>query len=211
MRTNDLITLLGHDARVRILYGRRFLLLLVTGISIAGLLLMCTAGTRPDLAAAIRTYRVEFKIGLTLLVAVLATRLAFQIGRPDAPLRNLATALLLPLVLLMAAALSEFNVVPQAEWFVKWVGKFPGFCMFIIPSLSFAPLVALLLALRRGAPENPTLSGAVAGLAAGGIGAAIYAWHCPDDSPLFLATWYSMAVGLVTLTGAIAGRHVLRW
>ncbi|WP_412178944.1 NrsF family protein [Rhizobium sp. TRM96650] len=24
--------------------------------------------------------------------------------------------------------------------------------------------------------------------------AAIYAWHCPDDSPLVLAIWYTVAI-----------------
>ncbi|WP_412178786.1 NrsF family protein [Rhizobium sp. TRM96647] len=29
---------------------------------------------------------------------------------------------------------------------------------------------------------------------AGAIVAAIYAWHCPDDSPLVLAIWYTVAI-----------------
>ena len=54
-------------------------------------------------------------------------------------------------------------------------------------------------------------AGAVAGLAAGGIAAAIYAWHCPDDSPLFLATWYSLAIAIVVAAGFLLGRRLLRW
>ena len=40
----------------------------------------------------------------------------------------------------------------------------------------------------------PSLAGAVAGLAAGGVAATLYAAHCTDDSPLFVATWYTLAI-----------------
>ncbi len=53
--------------------------------------------------------------------------------------------------------------------------------------------------------------GAAAGLLAGAIGAALYATHCPDDSPLFVATWYTLAIGFVVGLGALAGSRLLRW
>ena len=65
--------------------------------------------------------------------------------------------------------------------------------MILIPMLSVLPLAALLFALRQGAPSRPALTGAVAGLAATGIGATLYASHCMDDSPLFMAAWYVSA------------------
>jgi hypothetical protein len=55
------------------------------------------------------------------------------------------------------------------------------------------------------------MAGAAAGFAAGAIAAAIYAWHCPDDSPLFLATWYTIGIAIVTGAGALLGRRWLRW
>jgi hypothetical protein len=51
----------------------------------------------------------------------------------------------------------------------------------------------------------------VAGLIAGGLAAALYATHCTDDSPLFVATWYSIAIGAVAVLGALLGRRLLRW
>lgn len=91
------------------------------------------------------------------------------------------------------------------------MGHYSAFCLLFVPMLSIAPLAAILYSIRQGAPENPGLAGAVAGLAAGGIAAAIYAWHCPDDSPLFLATWYSIAVMIATAAGFLLGRWMLRW
>jgi hypothetical protein len=45
----------------------------------------------------------------------------------------------------------------------------------------------------------------------GAIGAALYATHCPDDSPLFVAAWYSLAIGFTAAIGALAGSRLLRW
>ena len=64
---------------------------------------------------------------------------------------------------------------------------------------------------RQGAPQNPVRAGAIAGLLAGGIGATLYAVHCFDDSPLFVATWYTLAITFVTGLGALLGARLLRW
>jgi hypothetical protein len=65
--------------------------------------------------------------------------------------------------------------------------------------------------LRHGAPSRPTLAGAVAGLAAGGLAATFYAAHCTDDSPLFVATWYTIAIAVLTLLGALGASRIARW
>jgi hypothetical protein len=71
-------------------------------------------------------------------------------------------------------------------------------------------LVAALTGLRQGAATRPALSGAVAGLMSGGLAATVYAAHCTDDSPLFVATWYSIGIAGLTVVGAAAGSRVLR-
>ena len=77
--------------------------------------------------------------------------------------------------------------------------------------MGIAPLALFIAALRYGAPARPTLAGAVAGLAAGGISATLYAAHCTDDSPLFVATWYTLAIAILTAAGALGGRAFARW
>ena len=72
-------------------------------------------------------------------------------------------------------------------------------------------LAAALIGLRHGAPTRPALAGAIAGLLSAGLAATLYAAHCTDDSPLFVATWYTIATALVTATGALAGSRVLRF
>ena len=68
-----------------------------------------------------------------------------------------------------------------------------------------------MLALRAGAPASPALAGAMAGLLAAACGATLYAFHCFDDSPLFVATWYTLAALPVVIVGAVAGHRLMRW
>jgi hypothetical protein len=68
-----------------------------------------------------------------------------------------------------------------------------------------------IAALRHGAPTRPAFAGAVAGLAAGGLAATLYAAHCTDDSPLFVATWYTIAIAVLAGLGALGGRLFARW
>ena len=51
---------------------------------------------------------------------------------------------------------------------------------------------------------------AAAGLLAGGLAATFYAAHCFDDSPLFVVTWYSLAIAGLTVLGALGGRRQQR-
>jgi hypothetical protein len=211
VKTDDLISLLAEDATVRMKLGRVMAYALVAGIAISAIILISTIGMRSDMADAMETIRVIFKIGTTLVLAVAASSLVFQVGRPAAPLKTRGLFLLLPLALVAIAVIAEMIMMPADSWRTRMMGNNARFCLTFIPVLALAPLAAFIIALRNGAPANPGLSGAVAGLAAGGIAAAIYAWHCPDDSPLFLATWYTLAIAIVSAIGYFAGRRVLRW
>lgn len=211
MQTDDLISLLAKDAQVRVRFGQIFRIALAVGVVVSAVLLLSTLGIRKNMAEAIETPRVMFKIGLTLLLAVTSTRLAFRMGQPGAPLRSAASALFLPLVLLLAGVVAELFVVPAGSWEASLKGHYSSFCLFFVPALSIAPLAAILYSVRQGAPESPGKTGAAAGLASSGIAAAIYAWHCPDDSPLFLATWYVLGIVLMTAAGSLLGRRLLRW
>jgi hypothetical protein len=93
----------------------------------------------------------------------------------------------------------------------RLVGSNSRVCLTAIPLLSLPLLAAALIGLRHGAPARPAIAGAIAGLLSAGLAATLYASHCPDDSPLFVATWYTLATALVTAIGALAGSKVLRF
>ncbi|NEI05339.1 DUF1109 family protein [Rhizobium leguminosarum] len=211
MKTDDLIDLLAEDAPVRLRLSRALGAALAISVPLSAAILVATIGIRPDLGEALQTARVIFKIAVTLMLAVTASRLVFNVGKPGVALWPYLTALLIPLCLLVLGVVAELFVLPSSLWEESMVGHYANYCLFFIPLLSLAPFVVLLWALRGGAPEKPGFAGAAAGLAAGGLGAAIYAWHCPDDSPLFVACWYIIAIAFVTLCGYFAGRRWLTW
>jgi hypothetical protein len=93
----------------------------------------------------------------------------------------------------------------------RLVGSNSKICLTVIPALSLPLLIAALIGLRHGAPSRPALSGAIAGLLSAGFAATLYASHCTDDSPLFVATWYTLAVALVAAVGALVGSRVLKY
>lgn len=211
MKTEELIGLLAQDAPAGASLGERLARALVVAVGVSALLMLATIGLRPELLAALGTARVLFKIAFTLLLAASACAVVFRVGMPGLPVGARARLLVAPLLLLCGGVAAELVAVPRDAWAASLTGQNAAFCLFFIPVLALAPLAGLLWALRSGAPESPGLAGAAAGLAAGALAAALYAWHCPDDSPLFVATWYVIAMAFVTLAGGAIGRRLLRW
>jgi hypothetical protein len=212
VKTDDLIRALAADSEVRAMPpGRALALALIPGVAIALGLHFVVLGLRPHLLTLLGEPRLLFKLCLTFLLVALSGPLVLRLVRPGGGVRRAALMLAIVPALLAAAILAELLAVPAAEWGQRLVGTNAMFCLKTIPYLAAAPLVAVLLALRQGAPEHPALAGAAAGLFAGAIGAAFYATHCPDDSPLFVAAWYTLAITFVIGTGALAGSRCLRW
>jgi hypothetical protein len=101
--------------------------------------------------------------------------------------------------------------VAPSDWVVRLIGSNAVNCMTLIPLLASGPLVLFIAALRSGAPADPGRSGAMAGLAASSLAAVFYAMNCFDDSPLFVITWYPLAMLAVVSAGYFAGIRYLRW
>jgi hypothetical protein len=165
---------------------------------------------RADIPRAIFTLRFDFKLVFALLVAAAAMLFLRETSRPFAPERWRWTLLLGPMLLLTGVVV-ELWTQPVATWGGLLTGHNAVHCLSLIPALSLPLVVCLLVALRHAAPMKPILAGATAGLAAGGVGSMLYALTCPDDSPLFVATWYSIAIALVTSGTAWVGKRLLRW
>ncbi|OCP19366.1 MULTISPECIES: NrsF family protein [unclassified Ensifer] len=113
--------------------------------------------------------------------------------------------------LLMAGVVAELAVTPPGTWPTKLVGANSIECLTFIPLIGVGPLALLLAALHHGAPSHAAFAGATAGLTAGGIAASFYAANNPNDSPLFVAIWYTIAIATLTLLGALVARRIVRW
>jgi hypothetical protein len=212
MKTDDLIRALASDlAPPGPSIETRFAVAFLPGVLVALALFAVTLGPRPDLMLVASDMRFLFKFVITLLLALCSALLVWRLVRPGAPTRlQIAVLAFVPLVL-AAGVLTELFVLPAGSWCPKLIGSNGLVCLVSIPFFALPMLIAEILALRQGAPTRPTLTGVVAGLFAGGVAAAIYAAHCPDDSPLFVALWYSLGIAIVALVGGLAGRLALRW
>jgi hypothetical protein len=213
MKTDDLIRALAADGNTPpVPLGHAMARGLAAGVVVAIALYFATLGVRPHLLSALdHDPRVAFKIGLMVVLLFLAIPLTLRLAKPGRKANAAAMALLIVPVFLFLAVVFELFSFPEADWEHRWIGHNAAICMISIPLLALGPLCALLFVLRQGAPSHPALSGAAAGLLAGAIGTALYSTHCPDDSPLFVATWYSLGIGFVCLAGALIGARLLRW
>ena len=212
MRTSELIAALAADPiPTPIQLGRRVAAALVIGVVSSLALYLLLLGPRPDIAEAARTVRFCLKFVDSLAFALPSLLLMLRLARPDAKPRALALWLVAPFILLAAGVVVELFIVPQSEWLSRLVGDNAMHCTTMIPLLAAPVLAALIVAMREGAPLHPALTGALAGAASAGIAALFYASSCPDNSPLFVATWYPLATLICMGVGTLAGRRFLAW
>lgn len=212
MNTDELIAALSadtshHSAKP----GSALLLATLLAVLVAGVLFVGTIGVRADIAAALTTIRFVFKFAVTVSLAVAAYVLMYKSLYPETSERFAWQWLLAAPFLLLAGVALELLALPPNAWVMSAVGTNALHCLTIIPVLGIAPLGLAIWVLRQGAPIKPGRAGLLAGLLAGGIAATFYAANCDDDSPLFVVTWYPVAISLLALTGFILGRRFVRW
>lgn len=212
MKTDDLIgSLVADNGRPPASPRQAVAFLLPLAVVVASCLFVVVLDMRPDFRSALGSWRYLFKIAVAANIALFGLGLLMRLAKPEQSATHLVgwiAAALLPLAL---ALVLEVIVLPMNEWPASAIGFQALYCLILVPLISLAPLAAGLIALRHGAPQSPMGAGAVAGFAAGGLGAVIYALHCNNDSPFYVAIWYLSAIGIVTLLGAFLGRSLLRW
>lgn len=212
MQTDDLIRALAADrTQPRLRPTAALALALTAGLPVSFAMFMLLLGPREDIAIVARDPRFELKFAITLALAAAAMALSLRIARPGAPRRPIAIFLAAGPLLLAAGIAVELATVPAAQWAPRLVGSNALVCLTYIPLLSLPLLPAVLIALRTGAPTDARLAGATAGLVAAALAATLYAAHCTDDSPLFVATWYILAILIIGAIGAFVGGRALRW
>lgn len=211
MRTEDLIDRLSAEAAPVRSVEAGLAPWLLGALAATAALMLLGWGPRVGLGAAMATPGPLLKTLLPALAAVAGLAGALRLARPEARAGGVTRALaglgVAALALLALAALRT----PAAAWGAALRGDTLVACLLSIPALAVLPTAGLLLGLRRGASAAPARSGALAGLAGGGMAAALYALHCPEDHPFFFVTWYGTGVLLATLAGAWLGRRILSW
>ena len=212
MKTENLIAALVADGpSIETSIARKVALAMACGLALSAALFIWQLGWRPDIGEARGTLPFLFKFVVTAAVLIPATLLTAHLARPDATPGLWGWALLIAPLLLVAGVSAELVASPINVWTAKLIGTNAVACVTLIVLLSTSPFAALFFALSQGAPAEPGLAGAVAGIAAGALAATLYAMHCTDDSPLFVATWYTIGIGVMALAGSVLGKRLLRW
>ena len=212
MKTSQLIAALSADPVPQPVHiGRRVWAALTAGLIISLIFFALFVGLRPDLAAAVRTVRFDLKFLAAAALLLPSLLLLLRLSRPDAKPGALPLGLFAPVLLLAVAVVIELMVTPSGEWLRRLIGVKPLYCVTVITMLAAPPLAGLVAALRAAAPMHSGWSGALAGATAAGIASLVFAAHCPNDSPLFVATWHPLATLICGTTGALAGRRFLAW
>ena len=168
-------------------------------------------GVRPDVMTAMHNPFFDMKFVVTLAMAISAVAVSLHLSRPEASLRRWGWLLLIPAAILALEIGSEMMMPQRLPMMTRLIGSNSRVCMAAITLMSLPLLAAALIGLRRGAPTRPAVAGAIAGMLSAGLAATLYASHCTDDSPLFVATWYTIATALVATIGALAGSKMLRF
>ncbi len=212
METEQLIRTLAADNAYRARpVGFVLALALLAAAPVSVAVFLAGLGVRPDVMTAMHNPFFDMKFVVTLALAISAIMVSLHLSRPEASLRGWAWLLLIPAGVLAAAIAGEMMMPQRLPMMTRLVGSNSRICMTAIPLMSLPLLAGALIGLRHGAPARPAVAGAVAGLLSAGLAATLYASHCTDDLPLFVATWYTIATAVVTAVGALAGSRVLRF
>ncbi|MGH6642068.1 MAG: NrsF family protein [Bradyrhizobium sp.] len=211
MTTDDLIRALAADGHVGREPAKVLLVALVPATAFVAIVFFTHIGFRVDIDAALHTVRFLFKFAVIVPLAVVTVGALLRSTGPIPALGWWTKLLPLPPLVLCAGAAAELLAIPPSDWVVRLIGSNAVNCMTLIPLLASGPLVLFITALKSGAPAHPGWSGAIAGLAASSLAAVFYAMNCFDDSPLFVMTWYPLAMLTVVSAGYFAGVRYLRW
>ncbi|WP_213736682.1 DUF1109 domain-containing protein [Bradyrhizobium sp. dw_411] len=212
METEQLIRTLAADNAHRARpVGLVLMLALLSAAPISLAMFFVILGMRPDVMTAMHNPFFDMKFVVTLALAISAIAVSLHLSRPEASLRGWGWLLLIPAGILALEIGGEMMMPQRLPMMTRLIGNNSRVCMTAIPLLSLPLLAAALVGLRRGAPTRPAVAGAIAGMLSAGLAATLYASHCTDDSPLFVATWYTIATALMATLGGLVGSRVLRF
>ena len=211
--TDELIDRLTGDlrpARQGVVPGR-LLLGLAAGSVVALVWVVLGLGLRPDFPGALSTQMFWIKLAYVTALGGVSIWALDRLSRPAASSRGRLIWLTAPVVAIAMMSMVQLGPASSPERIALVMGHSAKMCPLLILATAAPIFAALVWALRGLAPTRPRLTGAVTGLAAGGMGAALYALHCPESGAAFVAIWYGLGILAASGAGALLGPRVLRW
>lgn len=165
---------------------------------------------RPDIGSMASSPYLLWRSGSLAILAIVACTVAIRSYSPTAQPRR---GLMLAYALAALAAVGGIFVAPAGVGDLTLIERLDParglLCSLSIIALSL-PIIALLGALmRNAAPTQPRRSALASGIAAGTIGALIFAFCCPINDPLYVVVWYG--TGCAAVAGAARWRLTRRF
>lgn len=167
---------------------------------------------RPDMPDAMDRPSFWWKLGSTGLIAVLGAVIAVLSADPArSPRRGLRWVFASIALILasgwMIASLRDgwMQLVARLDWAAGLQ------CVWKMVALSLPAVAALSVILHRGAPSDRSGTALAASLSSAAWGAFVFVFACPSDDPLYIAVWYAVGCGIVTVSGRLAVLGSTRW
>lgn len=176
---------------------------------VAALAFLAFAGTRPDIATAWPATALKIGFGVLALLA-----LAPIVARAAAPNVRLRDELLFAVAFVASAgALTLYGLAtaPEALRWALWTGGGLPDCLIRIPLIATPIAAALFMAARKFGPTRLSAAGAALGAIAGALAIIPYSLFCPIDSVAYVATWYTVSIGICAALGSLLATRALRW
>ncbi len=167
---------------------------------------------RPDMPAAMDMPSFWWKLGSLGLIAALGATVAILSFDPArSPRRGLRWVVGLFACCLAAGWLVDAARagLPDLAARVNWHDGLQ--CVTKMVLLSIPAVVGLGLLMRRGAPTDRAGTAVAVGITAASWGAFVFVFACPYDDPLYIALWYTVGCGLVTLIARMLLPRLTRW
>ncbi len=185
-------------------------LICFTGLLI---LLMTVLGIRPDYQSAIETGSMFWKPGLFILCSLSAILCVYATSLPGRAIKTIYLIPALVSVLFLCGLLIHvFAHFDMNDVATAMTDRRAPYCLGIV-TIFGAIILAVLwrVWLTKSAPIHPGLAGALAGGCSGFIAASAYAFHCGQDHPFYLVTYYGLPILLLSAIGARCGKRYLKW
>jgi hypothetical protein len=202
---------------VRGMAMRPLIIGVIAGIVLAVIYVAIVQGVRPEIKALMSGHwpHIAMVVGKPLLFFITGLSALWAMSgiyRPEGvlkPYRLWPVFGLLGLVLLgiviEGATLGAGEVMTRLHdpFITCWTTVFGG------GAAGFAVLWVLWL--RRAASSYPGVFGALSGLMCASFMASAYALHCDRDAPIYILTYYGLAVAAFAGLAGLFGRRFLKW
>lgn len=186
------------------------LILLAGAAALAGVLVFF--GYRPHFVFDLVRAQFLFKETYVTALAGAVIWLALRSGRPGVTLKPTLGLLATVLAVGVMVSVGDLAMMAADQRPTALFGETWRVCARNIVALSIIPAPIFVYTLRRMAPTGLRVTGAAVGASAGAVAASVYGLlFCPELSPAFVVTWYTLGVVIVALIGAALGRQALRW